>query len=249
MSRTRGGKLLLILALAGFFSLAVLWPGRADTLRNGTWYSQPEKEKGTTMFEKLPPWWRKYLPAQPVEPAEEQPAAPPSVVQPVLAAEPAPESKIELPVAEPVAQKEMLPPEPKPTEPPAPFEQEQPEAAPVEEAAPESPDPLENIYFDYDKSELRPAAIRELNRLAAELKAKPDAKARIVGHCDAIGSDAYNDALSLRRAEAAKRYLMETHGIAPGRINIIGRGKREPAAPNETPEGRQFNRRGEFTIE
>lgn len=253
MSRIWGRNLLPTMALVVLFSLAALWPAQAEILRNGSWFCQPEQEKGTAMFEKIPPWWKRYPLTLPVK--KEPAAAGPAAMQPPVTTQAEPMTKINLPVPGESQQPSAPPPEPKPVEPPAPFQQERPQVAPVPEpapvadVAPEAPDPLDKIYFDYDKSDLRPTAIKELDRLAAQLKAKPNAKARITGHCDAIGGDAYNDALSMRRAEAAKRYLIETHGISPDQITIIGRGKREPVAPNETPEGRQFNRRGEFAVQ
>ena len=249
MSRIWGRNLMLTLALAAFFASTLPGPAQAEILRNGNWYSRPERERGTAMFEKIPPWWKRYPIALPAG-VEKEPAAAGPAVQPAAAVPAEPKSKIDLPApgeSEPQAAVAVVP-EPMPVAPPAPFEQERPEAAPQPEPAPVV-DPLDKIYFDYDKSDLRPAAIEELDRLAAQLKAKPHAKAKITGHCDAIGSDAYNDVLSLNRALAAKRYLMETHGISEDRITILGRGKREPVAPNETPEGRQFNRRGEFLFQ
>ncbi len=68
-----------------------------------------------------------------------------------------------------------------------------------------------------------------------------------VGHTDSIGSDAYNDRLSLRRAEAVKAYLV-SKGIPADKVRTEGRGKREPVADNATPEGRAKNRRVEVTI-
>uniref|UniRef100_UPI002FE40654 OmpA family protein n=1 Tax=Tepidimonas sp. TaxID=2002775 RepID=UPI002FE40654 len=68
-----------------------------------------------------------------------------------------------------------------------------------------------------------------------------------VGHTDSVGSDAYNDRLSLRRAEAVKAYLV-SKGIPADKVRTEGRGKREPVADNATAEGRAKNRRVDVTI-
>jgi outer membrane protein OmpA-like peptidoglycan-associated protein len=70
---------------------------------------------------------------------------------------------------------------------------------------------------------------------------------RIVGHTDSTGSDAVNDPLSLRRAESVRNYLSD-RGVGAGRIEVAGRGSREPVASNDTAEGRAKNRRVEIFL-
>lgn len=104
---------------------------------------------------------------------------------------------------------------------------------------------MDNIYYDYDESFLREASKKALYVVVEELKKDPSLQVRLVGHCDHIGSQEYNLPLSQRRANAAREYL-ESKGIASNRIDTEGKGKRQPAATNETPEGRQLNRRVEI---
>lgn len=104
---------------------------------------------------------------------------------------------------------------------------------------------MDNIYYDYDKSFLREESKKALDVAIEELKKDPSLQVRLVGHCDHIGSQEYNLPLSQRRANAAREY-MESQGIAGNRIDTEGKGKRQPAATNETPEGRQLNRRVEI---
>jgi outer membrane protein OmpA-like peptidoglycan-associated protein len=106
---------------------------------------------------------------------------------------------------------------------------------------------FENIYFDYDKSDLRSASKVSLDKWAKYLSANTQKVASISGHCDSVASNQYNDKLSLDRASAAKVYLQQK-GIANSRIQIVGRGEEDPAATNETAEGRQLNRRCQFKI-
>lgn len=106
-----------------------------------------------------------------------------------------------------------------------------------------------NILFDYDKSSLRPEGVVRTDRAAAAIAALDDvSQVTVEGHCDWIGSDVYNDALSGRRAKAVRGRLID-QGLAPDLISAAGRGKRQPIADNETAEGRQLNRRVEFRIE
>jgi OmpA-OmpF porin, OOP family len=74
-----------------------------------------------------------------------------------------------------------------------------------------------------------------------------DASIEIAGHTDSVGPEAYNQLLSEKRAEAVKAYLVE-HGIAAGRISVVGYGEAEPRDSNDTVEGRRKNRRVEIRI-
>lgn len=106
---------------------------------------------------------------------------------------------------------------------------------------------LENIYFEFDEWELLPRSFIELDKLAAILKEYPKLVIQVNGHTDNIGSEAYNQYLSRKRAKSVVAYLNEK-GIGRGRMVYKGFGYSQPIATNDTPEGRQLNRRVEFEI-
>jgi OmpA-OmpF porin, OOP family len=106
---------------------------------------------------------------------------------------------------------------------------------------------LNNVYFDTGKATLKPSSYAELNDLVEYMKLKPSVKIEVAGHTDDVGDDAANMKLSQDRAQAVKAYLMKK-GIAADRIVAKGYGETRPVATNETPEGRQKNRRTEVTI-
>jgi outer membrane protein OmpA-like peptidoglycan-associated protein len=113
---------------------------------------------------------------------------------------------------------------------------------------PEVPIRLSNIFFDFNKSELKEESFPELNRLVRLMEDNPSIRIRIEGHTDAIGSDEYNQRLSLRRANAIFRYLTENN-IDYNRLTTRGYGESNPVDTNDTEEGRAENRRVEFVIE
>jgi outer membrane protein OmpA-like peptidoglycan-associated protein len=100
------------------------------------------------------------------------------------------------------------------------------------------------INFVTDSAQLQRSSDPVLNELAATLKASPDLKVDLIGHTDAVGSDAHNQDLSKRRAASVYLWLVQ-HGIAHDRLQSEGHGFLEPIAPNETAEGRALNRRVE----
>ncbi len=105
--------------------------------------------------------------------------------------------------------------------------------------------PLEQtlkLLFDFDSAELRPESIEELERVVKFMGDVPFATALIEGHTDSIGSDAYNLALSDRRAKSVFDYLT-SRGVDPARLSSVGKGETMPIADNSTAEGRQQNRR------
>jgi OmpA-OmpF porin, OOP family len=106
---------------------------------------------------------------------------------------------------------------------------------------------LGDVLFDTGQATLKPGADLAVNRLATYLSQNPNTKVLVEGHTDSRGSDAYNDALSERRANAVATAL-ETRGITAAQIQTAGRGKDYPVASNETPEGRQQNRRVEIVF-
>ena len=109
---------------------------------------------------------------------------------------------------------------------------------------------LSDVLFDFNQSTLKPGAKEKLAKLAGILLAYPGAyRIEIEGHTDAVGSDEYNLKLSAARAGSVRDYITQA-GIAADRITAArGLGKSRPVATNDTPEGRQMNRRVEIVIE
>jgi outer membrane protein OmpA-like peptidoglycan-associated protein len=106
---------------------------------------------------------------------------------------------------------------------------------------------LDSVHFEFDKSRLLPEATDILKRNAEKLKANPGAQFVIEGHTCSIGAKGYNQKLGLRRAIAAKKFLVE-QGIAADRMEIISYGEDRPANDNKTKAGRKLNRRADFVI-
>jgi len=105
----------------------------------------------------------------------------------------------------------------------------------------------EKILFAFSKSDLGDSAKDNLNKLVAILNKYPNTNIEIQGHTDSRGTDEYNMALSLRRANAVRDYLA-SQGIAGTRMTTRGFGESAPAYSNDTPEGMAQNRRVEFLI-
>jgi OmpA-OmpF porin, OOP family len=106
---------------------------------------------------------------------------------------------------------------------------------------------LNNVFFDFDKWDLRPESFVELDRVVQLLKENPSIEIEMSAHTDSKGSDDYNFKLSDNRARSVMEYILYK-GIASTRIKSQGYGEAKPIATNETDEGRQLNRRVEFTI-
>jgi OOP family OmpA-OmpF porin len=136
----------------------------------------------------------------------------------------------------------------------------QPKAAPAEEPAPvveAPPAPIipviisekvtfaADAFFDFDKAVLKPEGKAKLDEVVTKLSSINLEVIIAVGHTDAVGSDAYNEKLSVRRAEAVKAYLVGK-GIEKNRVYTEGKGKKQPVADNKTAEGRAKNRRVEI---
>ncbi|EPR44370.1 OmpA/MotB domain protein [Desulfovibrio sp. X2] len=103
------------------------------------------------------------------------------------------------------------------------------------------------VEFDFDKWNIRPDAATILNELGKALRS-PELAGRsftLRGHTDNYGTDEYNMRLSLRRANSVKNYLVKNFGLDPARLKVQGFGESMPIASNDTPEGRQLNRRVE----
>jgi len=102
-----------------------------------------------------------------------------------------------------------------------------------------------NLMFDTGSDVLKPGADDSLIRVGDFLKQHPSVAVRVEGHTDSVGTDSYNDALSQRRARAVAHALQD-RGVESARVEAVGRGKGLPIASNQTPEGRQQNRRVEI---
>ena len=107
---------------------------------------------------------------------------------------------------------------------------------------------LQNIFFDLDKDQMKIESLSELQELAAFLKTNPDVRIEVSGHTDNQGDADYNEDLSLRRANAVKKHLVERESIASDRLQTKGYGASVPIASNDTEEGRAKNRRTEFKV-
>jgi OOP family OmpA-OmpF porin len=119
-------------------------------------------------------------------------------------------------------------------------------AAPAAKAAPASVKQAVVIQadalFDFDKSVLRPDGKKNIDDALAKLAGVDVEMVIATGHTDSVGTDAYNQKLSERRAAAVKEYLA-SKGIATSKITTLGKGESQPVATNKTKEGRQKNRR------
>ena len=123
-------------------------------------------------------------------------------------------------------------------------------AAPAALAAAPSADKVTfeaDAFFDFDKSVLKPAGKAKLSDLVSKLQGTDIEVVVATGHTDAIGSDAYNMKLSLRRANAVKAFLV-SKGIPADRVFVEGKGESQPVASNKTREGRAKNRRVEVEV-
>ena len=138
-----------------------------------------------------------------------------------------------------------------------------PTAAPAPAAAPAAPAPAPaaaapavaatkvtyaaDAFFDFDKSVLKPEGKAKLDDLVGKIKGINLEVIIAVGHTDSVGSDAYNQKLSVRRSEAVKAYLV-SKGIEKNRVYTEGKGEKQPVADNKTAEGRAKNRRVEIEV-
>ena len=105
----------------------------------------------------------------------------------------------------------------------------------------------EDVLFRTDSAELRPGAIEKLRPLARYLRANPGVRVAITGHTDSRGTDAHNQALSERRADAL-RAAFDEMDVTRARFRVEGRGESEPVATNATAAGMRLNRRVEVTL-
>lgn len=107
--------------------------------------------------------------------------------------------------------------------------------------------PLQTVYFDFDRADIRPEMRTVLQRNAEWLRRHPRVKMSIEGNCDERGTEEYNMALGQRRAEAVKSYLVSL-GISSNRLSTISYGEERPADPGHNEAAWAKNRRAEFSI-
>lgn len=106
---------------------------------------------------------------------------------------------------------------------------------------------FEPVYFDFDEATIRPEHYAFLNSMIKVVKGHTDLRVKVTGHTDSDGSDMYNDGLSERRAKAIIEYFT-SHGLPADRLEFDFKGEKNPVDSNETPEGKQHNRRVDFSF-
>lgn len=107
--------------------------------------------------------------------------------------------------------------------------------------------PLQDIYYEFDSTDLREDAQETLKKNAAWMKNHPSAQVEIEGHCDDVGTAEYNLALGAKRAQVAKEFLLN-QGVSAERLVTISYGKEAPACFEPTEECRVRNRRARFVL-
>ena len=137
-------------------------------------------------------------------------------------------------------------PAPAPKAAPAPAPAAAPKPAPAPAAATKVTYAAD-AFFDFDKAVLKPEGKAKLDDLTGKIKDINLEVIIAVGHTDSVGTDAYNQKLSIKRAEAVKAYLV-TKGIEKNRVYTEGKGEKQPVADNKTKEGQAKNRRVEIEV-
>ncbi|HWM43522.1 MAG TPA: OmpA family protein [Burkholderiales bacterium] len=152
-------------------------------------------------------------------------------------------------------------PEPKPAPPPAPKPAPPPAPTPAPAPAPEKPKPAPekpkpvaekvtfaaDVLFDFDKAVIKPEGKSKLDDISNKARGINLEVVIAIGHADSVGSDAYNQRLSVRRSESVKAYLV-SKGIEANRVYTEGKGEKQPVADNKSSDGRAKNRRVEIEV-
>ncbi|MEO7496193.1 MAG: outer membrane protein OmpA [Massilia sp.] len=139
------------------------------------------------------------------------------------------------------------PPPPPPVVAPPPAPAPAPAPAPVPVPTSEKVTYNADAFFDFDKAVLKPEGKKSLDELSGKLQGMNLEVIIAVGHTDSVGTDAYNQKLSIRRAESVKAYLL-SKGIEANRVYTEGKGEKQPVADNKTSAGRAKNRRVEIEV-
>jgi outer membrane protein OmpA-like peptidoglycan-associated protein len=106
-----------------------------------------------------------------------------------------------------------------------------------------------DVKFDFDKAQVKPESYGDIKNLADFLTQYPQTTTVVEGHTDSVGSDAYNQTLSERRANAVRDVLVNQYGVGSDRVNAAGYGETRPVADNASADGRAVNRRVEAEVE
>ena len=123
----------------------------------------------------------------------------------------------------------------------------EPEPAPAKAPMVEKISLKADAHFDFDKSDLKAGEKQELDDAAAKMKGMKVESVSVTGHTDNVGTDAYNQALSERRAASVKNYLVGK-GVSAGLVQTQGKGESQPVADNKSADGRAKNRRVDIEI-
>lgn len=132
---------------------------------------------------------------------------------------------------------------------PAPAPEPAPAPAPAPAPREEKVSMILNVLFDTDKAVVKDQYYPDVEKLAEFMKTYPNTTVTIEGHTDSTASNEYNKKLSEARANSVRQFLIDKYGIDGSRISTIGYGEEYPIDTNDTPEGRQKNRRVEAVIE
>lgn len=106
-----------------------------------------------------------------------------------------------------------------------------------------------DVKFDFDKAVVKPESYEDIQALADFMKQYPQTSTVVEGHTDSVGTDAYNQGLSERRAGAVRDVLVNQYGVESGRVQAVGYGESRPVADNASTDGRAINRRVEAEVE
>ncbi|MGY4533860.1 OOP family OmpA-OmpF porin [Pseudomonas sp. TE3786] len=106
-----------------------------------------------------------------------------------------------------------------------------------------------DVKFDFDKAKVKEESYGDIKNLADFMKQYPATSTTVEGHTDSVGTDAYNQKLSERRANAVREVLVNQYGVGGERVNAVGYGESKPVADNATEAGRAVNRRVEAEVE
>ena len=106
-----------------------------------------------------------------------------------------------------------------------------------------------DVKFDFDRAVVKPDSYSDIQNLADFMKEYGQTTTVLEGHTDSVGTDAYNQRLSERRANAVRNVLVDELGVEGNRVNAVGYGESRPVADNSTEEGRAINRRVEAEVE